>query len=131
VSGRMELACAKCGQTGGLEEEVTVECTGTRSGTPYVAAGGKVEVKYGYVDTSLGDEGEVLSEGDISCSKCHAEFESWEEAVAGRVVEYQCETCGWWGLQHWLHDPACTGELTEFKAPTLPLPQGSTLAVAS
>lgn len=114
-----ELACAKCGKTGGLGEEVTIETTGWRPCEVYAKPGGGVKVERGPVEDGMSSGFRDVSDtGDIGCSECDATFATWEEATADEVVEYRCAKCGWWGLQDWLHVD-CDGELTEHKIPHL------------
>jgi DNA-directed RNA polymerase subunit RPC12/RpoP len=129
MSDRMYLGCAECGKVGTLSEDVTVEATGYRTGKPYVAAGGKVEVEYGCVEDADFNQ-DVIATDEISCGDCGARFDDWQDATKARVYEYRCATCGWWGRQDWLHgfDNPCEGELEKLRTPSLPLDQGALAA---
>lgn len=116
---KRELACASCDKTGSLYEDVTVEATGTRRATPYAVAGGKVKVEHGRVEDAdhRATGRDVISVDEIYCSACGESFASWEDATAETVYEHRCGECGWWGVQEWLHDPACSGELERLRLP--------------
>lgn len=118
MSEREQLPCAKCGKTGGLWEEVEVETTGWRKVKVYAKDGGGFETDAGWVEDVQPDQSDVTPNGVIGCDGCDAKFDSWEEAVGDRPVEYRCAKCGWWGLQDWLHVD-CDGELTEHPIPTV------------
>lgn len=118
TESRVELVCSNCGKAGGLGEEVTVESSGWRPAKCYAAPGGKVEVKYGFVENTGFED--VTSVEEIACTHCGETFATWEAATGDQPYEYNCDTCGWWGIQDWLHDPGCPGELRELKLPRLP-----------
>lgn len=119
MSDAEQLACANCGKRGGLREEVELTATAWQECKVYANPDGSVRVDRGVTGEADIAYGDATPCGDISCSECGETFATWKEAATMQAYEYRCETCGWWGLQDWLHTEGCPGELEKVKHPSL------------
>ena len=119
-----EIVCASCEKPSTFHELVRVDTEAYRS-IEITPAG---EVKRGEIKTEFSSyrDHDVVSKDGVVCDKCREEFDSIEEATNQVTAEYRCDTCDWWGLQHWLHAierPECEGELAQGPAASTVLAQ--------